>query len=192
LDQGAGGSCDYPAVGDVESGVAYSFGTLTGTLVVPAVGNVLLGTGYGAGGTEFTGTLASYPRVSGGTYMLARLRDIVNSLRDHSIGIHRVTFYPRTAGDTYGAGAEFWATRDQQRRAMEDGRIVVRATWHLYRTDDPLQATIPTPMGKVVDEAGVTWHVGSEGSVVRGYRDPGIASEPKELKFDLETVAAVS
>lgn len=45
--------------GDIRSGViAYgSSGVLTGNLVLPGAGNVFSGIGYGASGTEFTGTL---------------------------------------------------------------------------------------------------------------------------------------
>lgn len=57
-DSSSGAACDYPAVGDVQSGVVYNNGDSTGTLVLPAAGNVLSGTGYGASGTEFTGTLS--------------------------------------------------------------------------------------------------------------------------------------
>src|SRR5687768_852739 len=66
--QGAGpaGSCDYPAVGDVQEGVTFGSGSFTGILDVPAAGDVRLGVGYGAGGTEFTGTLA-VPSNSGGS-----------------------------------------------------------------------------------------------------------------------------
>lgn len=48
---------DYPAVGDVESGVTYGSGAYTGTFVVPAVSKVKDGVMYGAGGTEFEGTV---------------------------------------------------------------------------------------------------------------------------------------
>ena len=55
----SGGGGVFPAVGDVDSGVIYGpTSNLTGTLVQPVVGDVRLGTSYGAGGTEFTGTLA--------------------------------------------------------------------------------------------------------------------------------------
>lgn len=64
----------FPAVGDVESGVVYGpTDNLTGTLVVPAAGDVRLGTGFGANGTEFTGTLAGGGG-SGGTVYLRRGR----------------------------------------------------------------------------------------------------------------------
>jgi hypothetical protein len=49
---------DYPAVGDVESGVQYNNSGSTGTFGVPAVEDVRAGTTYGSGGTEFTGTFA--------------------------------------------------------------------------------------------------------------------------------------
>jgi hypothetical protein len=48
---------DYPAPADVQSGVSYNFGALVGTLALPATADVRLGTGYGASGIEFTGTL---------------------------------------------------------------------------------------------------------------------------------------
>lgn len=51
-----GGVCDYPAEGDVRSGVA--FDVYTGNLELPVVADVRLDTQYGALGTEFTGTLA--------------------------------------------------------------------------------------------------------------------------------------
>lgn len=47
---------DYPAIGDVESGVSYNFGSSTGTFTEPGIGNVEEGVQYGGGGIEFTGT----------------------------------------------------------------------------------------------------------------------------------------
>lgn len=52
----AGGETDYPAESDVRDGVEYAFGAMTGTVVLPAADEVLSGVGYGAGGTEYTGT----------------------------------------------------------------------------------------------------------------------------------------
>lgn len=56
---GLGGAV-FPAVGDVDAGVAYgpTGADYTGTLVKPAVGDVQQGVGYGAAGTELTGTFA--------------------------------------------------------------------------------------------------------------------------------------
>lgn len=53
-----GGSCDYPADGDVRDGVLFDSGNRAGTFVVPAESDVRLDVGYGADGTEFDGTLA--------------------------------------------------------------------------------------------------------------------------------------
>lgn len=52
------GAADFPAVGDVESGVQYDNGNLTGTFAVPIEADVRQSTQYGADGTEFTGILA--------------------------------------------------------------------------------------------------------------------------------------
>jgi hypothetical protein len=60
-DVGAGQSIvpTLPAAADVESGVQYGAGgtEFTGTVTLPSESNVREGTTYGAGGTEFTGTL---------------------------------------------------------------------------------------------------------------------------------------
>jgi hypothetical protein len=48
---------DQPAVTNVRSGVSFNFGSI-GTVVLPAVSDEHGGTGYGAGGTEYTGTYA--------------------------------------------------------------------------------------------------------------------------------------
>ena len=48
--------CDYPSPNDVESGVQYANGTLTGNFVAPATSDVRLGVGYGSNGVEFQGT----------------------------------------------------------------------------------------------------------------------------------------
>lgn len=48
-----GAVCDYPVVGDVRFGVVYGGGT--GNVVLPATTDVLIGVGYGALGTEYTG-----------------------------------------------------------------------------------------------------------------------------------------
>jgi hypothetical protein len=47
---------DYPAVSDVRYGTTFAHGS-TGTVVLPTVDKVLLGSRYGAGGTEYTGAL---------------------------------------------------------------------------------------------------------------------------------------
>jgi hypothetical protein len=49
---------DYPAEGDVESGVSYGSGAYTGDFVVPAEADVKSGTTYGSA-AEFTGTMAA-------------------------------------------------------------------------------------------------------------------------------------
>ena len=49
---------DWPAVGDVESGVAFDGGARVGTLAVPAEGDVRYGVDYGAGGTEWEGSFS--------------------------------------------------------------------------------------------------------------------------------------
>lgn len=56
---------DYPTAANVRFGVSYSFGTLTGTVVLPDPTDVASGVQYGAGGTEFTGSFpgADYPGV---------------------------------------------------------------------------------------------------------------------------------
>ena len=59
-----GGSADYPAVGTVVLGTVYDFGGKTGTFVVPTTSEVQQGIGYGAGGTQYVGTLvqaSDYP-----------------------------------------------------------------------------------------------------------------------------------
>jgi hypothetical protein len=53
-----GGGVGYPAVGDVRLAVVFGESNeFIGTLALPTVGQVQSGVGYGAGGTEFTGTL---------------------------------------------------------------------------------------------------------------------------------------
>jgi hypothetical protein len=51
-----GGGCTYPGTDDVREGVVYG-GIYTGVLKLPLPSQVLVGTGYGADGTEFDGTL---------------------------------------------------------------------------------------------------------------------------------------
>jgi hypothetical protein len=51
-----GGGCTYPGTDDVREGVVYG-GIYTGVLKLPLPSQVLVGTGYGANGTEFDGTL---------------------------------------------------------------------------------------------------------------------------------------
>jgi len=63
-----------PNVGDVEAGVTYGAAAeYTGTFAVPLEADVELAVKYGAGGTEFTGTLV----VSGSTYTLDEMADAV-------------------------------------------------------------------------------------------------------------------
>ncbi len=67
FDASTTGTLAVPIPGDVELGVATD--ATTGTLVVPTAGQVKLGVGYGAGGTEFTGTLAA----GGGGYSTLKI-----------------------------------------------------------------------------------------------------------------------
>ena len=53
----AGGSTDYPAIGNVLKGIAYNFGTQTGNLALPGIGDVRQGVQFGTQGTQYTGTL---------------------------------------------------------------------------------------------------------------------------------------
>jgi len=62
----SGGSCDYPAVGDVQEGVSYGSGSYLGTFEAPNESDVRNGIQYGADGTEYTGTLQT-PAISSGT-----------------------------------------------------------------------------------------------------------------------------
>ncbi len=48
---------DYPDITDVREGVAFDSGSLIGVLSIPGESNVRRGVGYGANGTELTGTL---------------------------------------------------------------------------------------------------------------------------------------
>lgn len=59
LQRAAGGSADYPTVGNVRSGVTYASGAMVGTLAVPAAADVQAGVTFGADGTEYTGTFAA-------------------------------------------------------------------------------------------------------------------------------------
>lgn len=52
----SGGGCTYPGTQDVREGVTYG-GIYTGVLELPLPAQVLVGTGYGANGTEYDGTL---------------------------------------------------------------------------------------------------------------------------------------
>jgi hypothetical protein len=142
--------------------------------------------GFGPFGSGSAPAPATFP--AGGSWMLRRLRATMPRFRSRA-DLRRVTYFPRTAGDTYVGGVGYWARREPERRAMEDGLITVRAVWHLYRVDDPLQTVVPTPMGKIVDDEGVTWLIPIDGQVTRGYRDPEINME---LKFDFETVLQVT
>ena len=49
---------DYPAATDVRDGVSYGTNAYTGNMTLPPENKVESGYGYGAGGTEFTGSLA--------------------------------------------------------------------------------------------------------------------------------------
>jgi hypothetical protein len=52
-----GGGCSYPGTDDVREGIIYADGALLGVLELPLPSQVLVGTGYGANGTEYDGTL---------------------------------------------------------------------------------------------------------------------------------------
>jgi len=55
-----GGVCTYPGTDDVREGVVYG-GSYVGVLRLPLPSQVLVGTGYGANGTEYDGTLVFPP-----------------------------------------------------------------------------------------------------------------------------------
>lgn len=67
------------AVGDVQAGVAVGVSPAVGTFVVPSTGDVRDGTGYGADGTEFEGTL-SVPDYSSVTSDAGRVQQICEAL----------------------------------------------------------------------------------------------------------------
>lgn len=143
---------DYPAVGNVRSGVGYNFGALTGTMTEPAVGDVRLGVTYGAGGTEFTGTLFTPTTPTGG--LTSDVRAIVRGLLD----VVNVLYLPRRAGDAFDP-AVVWQARRQPLTSGDDGNELARRScrWQLYRTAG--QAVLPARNGRVIDEAGVRYEV---------------------------------
>ena len=53
-------ACDLPAIGEVTEGTVYDFGNLTGTYKEVPEAKAELDFDYGAGGIEFTGTLAPF------------------------------------------------------------------------------------------------------------------------------------
>lgn len=69
---------DWPAVGDVESGVAFDGGAKVGTLVVPDESAVRAGVGYGASGAEFAGEFS--PTVVVGEGLAAALTNDILSI----------------------------------------------------------------------------------------------------------------
>lgn len=69
---------DWPAVGDVESGVAFDGGAKVGTLVVPDESAVRAGVGYGASGAEFAGEFS--PTVVVGEGLAAALANDILSI----------------------------------------------------------------------------------------------------------------
>ena len=159
--QGAGtsGSCDYPAVGDVQEGVVYGGGT--GTLVVPAEADVRSGVGYGAGGTEFEGELYAISTAAGS--LLARLRLAVAVMRANGL-VEQVGYRNRTTGDAY-TDSEMWEARRLPQTSADAGGLPENtATWGMYRIGG--QTRLPARLGKLTDSAGVVWHVQR---VVRGY-----------------------
>jgi hypothetical protein len=81
-----GAGVGYPAVGNVRLSVVYGESNeFIGTLALPTVGQVESGVGYGASGTEFTGTLV----VGGGG-------EAVNLLFDRSPGVTLKPFVGET------------------------------------------------------------------------------------------------
>jgi hypothetical protein len=72
-----GGGVGYPAVGDVQLSVVYGASNeFIGTLALPTEAQVQSGVGYGAGGTEFTGTLVG----GGGTDWTADERTAIRAI----------------------------------------------------------------------------------------------------------------
>jgi hypothetical protein len=102
-----GGTATYAAAGDVEAGVDRGDGVL-GTLVVPVVGDVRSGTGYGALGTEHTGTL----NVSGTA----------------GSGADTVTLRILIGGATAVENAEVWVTTDAEGQDVFAGTLLTNAS----------------------------------------------------------------
>ena len=69
------GTLALPATGDVRLATAYDDGSKLGTLALPTPPNVLNGVGYGAAGSEFTGTLE--PSVTVGEGITATITEDV-------------------------------------------------------------------------------------------------------------------
>lgn len=102
-----GGVATYAAAGDVEAGVDRGDGVL-GTLVVPVAGDVRSGTGYGALGTEFTGTLS--PSGTAGS------------------GADTVTLRILIEGAEPVENAEVWITTDAQGDDVFAGTLLTNAS----------------------------------------------------------------
>lgn len=150
---GAAGSCDYPAVGDVQEGVTYGSGAYTGTFAWPAVGNVRLGIGYGAGGTEFTGTLAV--PVSGAGQGTDYLSAIVAVMRANGL-IETVAVEVRLAGDAYSAPENWEAHRMPQTSEDYGGLAENTMTFGLYKIAG--QTRNPARLTRITDSDGVEWY----------------------------------
>lgn len=100
---------DWPAVGDVQNGVAFDNGGRVGTFTEPGVGNVETGVQYGAGGTEFTGTFdkPAVGDVETGVTYGGGGSEFTGTFDAPSVG-------DVETGEGYGAGgAEFTGTFDE-------------------------------------------------------------------------------
>jgi hypothetical protein len=146
---------DYPAVGDVAAGVAYNFGTLTGTRTDADPADVRYGETYGDPGDLFTGTL--YVPATGGTGLVANLRQITRQIPD----LVTVTYEPRTGGSTFGTAAPWEARRQPLTSTDADGLASRTCRWQLYATAEPTQTVKPARMGRITGPDGVKYEVGA-------------------------------
>jgi phage gp37-like protein len=93
------GTLNLPAVGDVEESVTFDGGTKTGTFKNPGIANVREGVKYGAGGTEFEGTLDCIEAIPpGGEYFEA--------VEDAIIGLLKANLSYLKTAETYAGQLE--------------------------------------------------------------------------------------
>jgi len=183
-DQYVAPPADYPAVGDVEAGVTYDSGDLTGTFAVPAAGKVRNGEGYGEDGTEFTGTSVapSENDVESGVGYGAGGSEFTGNKTICPVG-KAIEGQQYGAGGTEHTGTYHETAENEVKKDIQFGAGGTEKTGSLESTD-PGEANVLAPVSYKIESVEKT---GLFDEAARN-SDPGEGNVIKDVAYEIQNV----